>query len=171
MRFGSLRLPLPRLALEENSRSRMSFLITSTYIIISWKRTFNLFQKITQVRRDQTFAIIQRLPPERTKRYYSKPTWRLQRSKIAQTRKLLFPSLLSPKSILGPKTTFWRCWAFWSLFTFCSKWLKMASREHTKHRPGAFWLKSWLVWSKVVQNGKKGGNGTISDFEPKIDFR
>ena len=32
-----------------------------------------IFSKITKVQRDKTFAIIQRLPPERTKPYYRKP--------------------------------------------------------------------------------------------------
>ena len=59
------------------------------------------------MQRNKTFSIFQSLPPERTKRYYSKPKWRLQSSKIAKKQKEQFFALLSQKCIFAPKNQFW----------------------------------------------------------------
>ena len=104
------------------------------------------------MQRDKTFAIIQRLPPDRTKPYYSKPKWRLQRSKIAETQKMHYFSLLIPKPIFGARNHFLSIFSIFEHYcAFCSKWLKMASCGPMKHRPGAFWPQNWLSEPKVVK--------------------
>ena len=82
------------------------------------------------MQRDKTFAIIQRLPPERTKPYYSKPKWRLQRSKIAKMQKMHFFALLSPKCTFGPEHHFLSILSI--LEHFCTFLLKMTKNGFTR---------------------------------------